>query len=200
MTSTIQHQLNEEWDKLHPLIQQRFVDEPKCGESKTYEGVMHTIRRSFMGCVFAHLTKIIGNPLTPHEGTNVPMQVRLYKCEKTNGVCWERTYHYPNKAPYVVTSTKRESADGKMMECVGGGFGMLLHVYEQDTNLHFASYRYFWNPFGIRIPLPHCLTPGKTHVVHADLGDGDFRFTITMQHKNLGETFYQDGIFRVQGE
>jgi hypothetical protein len=200
MPSTIQHQLGKAWNALHPNIQQRFATEPKQGEKRIYEGTMHTIARSKMGWLFAHLTKIIGNPLTPFAGKDIPMEVALYQDTNKGGVCWQRTYYYPNKAPYVVTSVKRQSNDGHMMECVGGGFGMLLNVYEQDTNLHFESYRYFCAFFGIRIPLPHCLTPGKTHVIHADLGGGEFRFTITMTHTHLGETFYQDGVFKQQGE
>ncbi len=200
MASTIKNQLKEDWSKLNPNIQERFASEPELGENIIYEGVMQTIRCSKMGGLFAHFTRIIGNPLTPYEGKDIPMEVELFKKPNKSGVYWQRTYHYPNKKPYVVTSVKRESYNGKMMECVGGGFGMLLKVYEQDSNLHFESYRYFWKFIGMRIPLPHCITTGKTHVIHTDLGNGDFRFTISMVHKQLGETFYQDGIFRRKGE
>lgn len=47
-----------------------------------------------------------------------------------------------------------------------------------------------------QIPLPHWLSPGETHVSHTDLGGGFFRFTISMDHRQLGRTFYQTGIFR----
>jgi hypothetical protein len=48
------------------------------------------------------------------------------------------------------------------------------------------------------LPLPHWLSPGKTHVIHQDLGGGAFRFTISMDHHILGQTFYQTGVFREQ--
>lgn len=83
-----------------------------------------------------------------------------------------------------------------MLECVGGGFGMKLAVTARDGELHFESYRYFWSAFGVTVPLPHWLAPGRTHVIHKDLGGGDFQFTISMVHKQLGETFYQQGVFR----
>lgn len=200
MSSTIKNQLNEGWNKLNPNIQERFANEPELGEKLVYEGVMQIIRCSKMGSLFAHLTRIIGNPLTPYEGINIPMEVELFKKPAKSGVYWRRIYHYPNKKPYIVTSVKKESCNGEMMECVGGGFGMLLKVYEQDSSLHFESYRYFWKFLFLRIPLPHFISTGKTHVVHSDLGNGDFRFTISMTHKYLGETFYQDGIFRRMGE
>lgn len=197
--NTLRHQLGTAWDKLHPHIQERFAQEPLLGEEIVYEGVMTEIRRSFMGWLFAVFTSVIGNPLTPYAGKNVPMEVALFKRPDRSGVFWQRTYFYPGKAPYKVTSAKRESKAGEMLECVGGGFGMKLKVYEQEGSLHFRSYRYFWNFMKFMIPLPHWLTPGETHVVHTDLGGGDFMFTISMIHKNLGETFYQQGVFRRKG-
>jgi hypothetical protein len=193
--STIRRQLKESWHQLHPPIQERFEHEPKIGESVIYVGMMQKVQRSRMGWLFAQLTRVIGNPLTPHSGTDIAMVVKLYKQPGKTGVFWQRTYFYPDKKPYTVTSVKRESAQGEMMECVGGGFGMLLHVYVQNANLHFESYRYFCQCLGMRIPLPHWLSPGRTHVIHEELGGGQFRFTITMDHAQLGRTFYQEGIF-----
>jgi len=200
MASTIKNQLKESWEKLNPNIQERFAKEPNPEEKIIYKGIMQIIRCSKAGCLFAHFTRIIGNPLTPYNGKDISMDVELFKKTNEKGVYWQRTYHYPNKRPYIVTSVKKESDDGEMMECVGGGFGMYLKVYEQNSNLHFMSYSYFWRIFGIHISLPDIITPGKTHVIHTDLGNGDFRFTISMKHKFLGETFYQDGIFRKKEE
>ncbi|MBN67210.1 MAG: hypothetical protein CMM94_06570 [Rickettsiales bacterium] len=139
---------------------------------------------------------MIGNPLTPHTGNFVKMDVILHKRPGKAGVYWRRTYYYPDRAPYSVTSVKRTSASGEMLECVGAGFGMILRVYEQDAMLHFKSERYFWQLGRLRVPLPHWLSPGQTHVVHEDVGEGRFRFTINMQHKWLGRTFYQTGLFK----
>ena len=124
------------------------------------------------------------------------MDVLLYRKTGLAGVYWQRTYYYEGRAPYSVTSVKRSDAKGRMTECVGAGFGMVLDVTAQDKNLHFRSTRYFWQLGRLYIPLPHILTPGEMHVVHEDLGNGYFRFTITMIHKYLGRTFYQTGIFK----
>ncbi len=194
--NTLKSQLGDGWCKLHPNIQSRFEHEPDLGKTITYEGSMHIMRRSFMGWLFATLTKIIGNPLSPYQGVDVPMEVMLFKKPNKQGVFWQRTYFIPNKTPYVVTSSKQESKAGEMLECLGGGFGMKLNVYEKNQELHFKSYRYFWQALKFKIPIPHWLTPGQTHVIHEDLGNGNFSFTIDMTHKQLGETFYQQGIFR----
>jgi hypothetical protein len=198
--NTLKSQLGDQWYKLHPNIQQRFGREPVLGQATIYEGSMQIMRRSFMGWLFACLTRVIGNPLSSYQGTNVPMEVALFKKPNREGVYWQRSYFIPNKKPYVVVSSKQESKAGEMQECVGGGFGMKLNVYAEGQNLHFKSYQYFWKVLKYRINVPHWLTPGQTHVIHKDLGDGRFTYTISMTHRILGETFYQHGTFRCKGD
>jgi hypothetical protein len=95
-----------------------------------------------------------------------------------------------------VRSEKRMLAHGELLECVGGGFGMRLTVFEAEGALHFKSRGYFWRLGAWLVPLPALLTPGVAHVVHQDLGDGNFRFVMTIRHALLGTLFYQDGVFR----
>lgn len=192
--NALKHQLGATWARLRPGIQTRFAREPAAGEVFVYSGNMHIIRRSRAGWLFAQLTRVIGNPLTPYAGENVPMQVRLYA--KDGGVCWERFYQYPQRAPVLVSSVKRESAQGEMLEVVGGGFGMKLQVFTEDGQLYFRSYQYFCTFLFWQIPLPHLLTPGRTDVAHLDHGDGNFTFRLAINHPWLGETFFQEGVFR----
>lgn len=194
--STIQKQLGENYRELHRNVQERFAKDPDAGEHIFYRGAMERIECSKAGWVFAHLTRLIGNPLTPYTGNFVKMDVILHKRPGKDGVYWRRTYYYPDRAPYTVTSVKREGPAGEMLECVGGGFGMILDVYAEDEMLHFKSKRYFWQLGPLRLLLPHWLSPGATHVVHEDLGEDRFRFTISMDHHWLGRTFYQTGVFK----
>jgi len=192
--STIKKLLGDDWQLLHPNIQQRFATETT--KSICYRGTMEKVECSFFGKLFAQFTRLIANPLTPYEGKNIPMDVILHRKEGLAGVYWQRTYYYPNRTPYQVTSVKRADHFGNLTECVGAGFGMVLNVSTQNGNLHFRSTRYFWEIGKFRIPLPHILTPGETLVMHEDLGNGFFRFTISMNHIWLGTTFYQTGIFK----
>ena len=93
-----------------------------------------------------------------------------------------------------------DPAGGRLLELVGGGFGMLLDVFERDRALHFVSTRYFWQFGGFRLYLPALFSPGVAHVTHADIGAGHFRFTITITHDLLGRMFHQDGVFTESGE
>lgn len=73
---------------------------------------------------------------------------------------------------------------------------MALDVYARDGVLHFVSTRYYFELGSLRIKLPGWLPPGITHVEHIDLGDGTFRFTMSVRHRWLGQVFWQSGRFR----
>jgi hypothetical protein len=77
---------------------------------------------------------------------------------------------------------------------------MPLSVYQQRGVLHFVSKGYYFELAAIKIPLPSWLSPGTTHVEHADESNGWFRFTMTVAHPLFGEVFYQTGRFRAAGD
>jgi hypothetical protein len=192
--TTLQKVLGSDWHRLHPAIRERFDHEPEPGQPIDYIGAMETVEASFVGRLFARLTQLIGGPLAVHTGRDVPMRVTLVK-RADGGVDWRRLYHFPGRRPALVTSAKRADAKGRLCEYVGGGFGMRLNVFAQHGTLHFVSDTYFWEVMGRQIALPGWLSPGQAHVSHEDLGGGDFRFTLVMDHVWLGRTFYQTGVF-----
>jgi hypothetical protein len=192
--NTIKWSLGKSWHRLHPNVQKRFNRLPTEDRPIHYEGIMEEVSCSKAGQLFAFLTKVIGNPLSPYQGQHIKMKVSLTSTANKPGVNWKRTYYFPGKDPFSVTSTKKDDR-GRMMEMVGGGFGMFLDVYAEHGELHFKSSRYFLKFMRWYMPLPHWLSPGETHVIHQDLGEGNFRFTITMDHPVLKRTFYQTGIF-----
>jgi hypothetical protein len=109
------------------------------------------------------------------------------------------------------------SPNGTLIEELPAGLRMPLSVYQRRGVLHFVSTGYYFEfrlglvaavlrPLGsvlaslgahkIKIPLPCWLSPGTTHVEHADESQGWFRFTMTVTHPLFGEVFYQTGRFR----
>ena len=85
--------------------------------------------------------------------------------------------------------------ESRLLERVGGGFGMVLKVFERERALHMVSQAYFLEWRGRRLYLPTLLTPGTAHVIHSDEGGGRFRFRLTIAHPLLGCLFSQDGRF-----
>ena len=137
------------WRRLTPSIRQRFIKTCDHVSHHLYKGVMTHVESSRAGWLLAQFCRLFGTPLAPHRGKQVPMEVTVYPDEKGRGVIWARKYLYPDHRPVTVRSAKILDHGEKLMECVGGGFGMLLEVYEENRALHFKSTRYFWEILGV---------------------------------------------------
>ena len=191
------------WSRLPPAVQRRFAP----GHAAVvYAGCMD-LRCSAIGRVYAALARLLGGPLTGLQALGVPSLVRVGS-NAQGGVVWERCLQLgPTSAGggrggrvCRVRSTKEIGPDGRLMERTDGGLSMSLEVFEDRGRLVFTSRRYWlvlargqgrcW-----RIPVPALLSPGRCRVEHADLGDGQFRYSLSMVHPIWGETFHQTGVF-----
>jgi hypothetical protein len=196
---SFRHLLGElAWRRLAPAVRARFAVKPAPGAEIQYVGAMRVVRCSRLGWVVARLCRLVGTPIAPHGGTDVPVGVTLRLAADGHGIVWERLYRFPGHAPVRCLSVKRATADG-LIECVGRGVGMWLALAVEDGALHFRSTGYFWRCGHMVLRLPLCLTPGAMHVAHTDLGGGRFRFQIDVRHPLFGETFHQDGVFTREG-
>lgn len=185
-----------DWWRLPPVIRDRFERLSAQRGETLYRGVMQVVRCNWAGMLLAQLSRVIGTPLAPYRGRNIAAEVAVYPDPNRTGKVWDRRYSFPGRARISVKSTKVLEEGTRLLEVVGANFGMELRVFEENRAIHFVSKRYFWDGLGHRFHLPDLLTPGRAHVSHADLGDGEFRFRITMTHPVLGETFFQEGNFR----
>jgi hypothetical protein len=190
------------WQRLPRAVRARF-GEPALAVD--YVGEFEIVRASILGRFLARLCILMGTPVVPRTGLNVPAVVRVGPTER--GVVWKREYRWPDKSTCLVRSTKVIEPDGTLVEELPARLCMPLDVYEQSGGLHFVSRGYYFclgtlrNGRRIRIPLPTWLSPGTTHVEHLDEAGvgGWFRFTMTVTHPVFGELFYQTGRFRAAG-
>lgn len=179
------------WARLPVAVQHRFA---VVHADVTYEGHMD-LRCSMVGHIYAALARVLGGPLTHLNTCAVPTTVRVSD-NGHGGVVWERCFHTDAEGQdRVVRSTKEIGADGGLLERTDGGLSMSLDVFEEEGALVFRSRR-FWLVWGrLRMGVPALLTPGTCRVVHTDLGEGLFRFALSMVHPLWGETFHQSGVF-----
>lgn len=185
------------WACLPAPIRRRFAAAHRAAPV-VYAGRMR-YRRSAVGLLFALAARLCGGPLPLRQADDCPTDVAVYG-DGRGGVVWARSIHFdPAAPPHRVISTKRmasRQADiGRLLECVRGGFGMVLDVAERDGALVFESRRYFLDLGPVALPIPHLLTPGRCTVTHSDAGAGRFRFTLVMRHPFWGTTFHQTGLF-----
>lgn len=174
------------WARLPAAVQRRFA----AGHAPaTYRGRMD-MRCSPLGLVLASLVKPLRSPLAAANARGVPTTV----CVRAEGagVIWER--HFDGGVGRVC-STKELDRAGRLQERTRGGLGMALDIFEHDGALVFQSRRYFLDLGPLRLAMPRLLSPGTCRVEHRDLGDGLFRFTLSMTHPVWGETFHQTGVF-----
>jgi hypothetical protein len=115
---------------------------------------------------------------------------------KDGGMSWTRAYRGPFGLTFEVRSIKRPSQDGRLLECCAGGWTMLLDLSVDDGALVFRSREFFWRAGPVSLPIPLWLTPGAAEVRHTNLGQGQFRFTLSFDHPWIGRTVFQDGVFR----
>jgi hypothetical protein len=174
------------WARLPAAVQRRFA----AGHAEAiYRGLMD-LRCSRLGRVLAWLVKPLRSPLAAANVRGLPTTVRVRAVGA--GVVWERCFE--DGVGHVV-STKELDRHGRLQERTRGGLGMALAVFEQDGALVFESQRYFLDLGPWRVAMPSLLSPGTCRVEHRDLGQGLFRFTLSMRHPLWGETFHQTGVF-----
>ena len=185
------------WARLPAAVQARFA------ESATpvdYVGTFEIVRASPTGWLIAQLCRLLGTFVVPWVGERMAAVVRVETVAA--GVAWHREYRRADGARCTVSSTKAVAADGSLVERLPAGLCMPLDVYERDGHLHFVSRGYYFDlgPQLGKLVLPRWLSPGTTHVTHADEGAGWFRFTMIVQHAWLGELYFQTGRFRAVGD
>jgi hypothetical protein len=177
------------WAGLPAAVRARFAEH---AEATDYHGTFEMVRASRLGRIFAQLGRLIGTPVVPWVGANMPAVVHVVP--NTRGVTWLREYRHASGARCVVRSTK-VIAGNEMTERLPARLCMPLDVYAAAGVLHFVSRGYFFDLGWLRVPLPSWLSPGVTHVEHIDEGGGSFRFTMTVRHPFFGEVYFQTGRF-----
>jgi hypothetical protein len=179
------------WARLPAAVRRRFG----AGHDDVVYAGRITLRRSPAGRVFALLARVLGGPLAGAAGESLPALVRVH-ADGRGGMCWERAFDAGGAGgPQVVRSTKETGPGGELVERTGGGLGMVLAAFEEHGALVFESRRFVLVLGRLRLPVPALLAPGTCRVVHADLGDGRFRFELDMRHPLWGHTFHQSGVF-----
>ncbi len=189
--------LGSEWQRLHPDIQTRFDKNPLPGKPLRYRGELSELSCSRLGRVLGYLTMpMIDGALMPYNDANFPVDIEVYSKENCASIFKQRIYRLNGRKAVQFTSYMSESSKGEVLEYVGMGLGMKLVLDVRDGNLHFESDGYFWELFGVRIPLPALLTPGKTFLCHRNNSPEQFDIRIEIRHPLFGTTYTQAGVFR----
>ena len=187
-------QLGDDWRRLSPHIQSRFEHDPPVGTIVRYRGIMQEIRCSRIGKLLARFVQHTG-ALMPYEGREVPVDIEVWTRPNEPDVFKRRIYHLLGRKPFEFRSRMRLENNDKLVEYVGGGFGMFITVSVKETHLQFTDDGYFFQIGAIRLPVPRVLSPGAVYLLHEDLGPAAFRITIDIRHPWFGALYFQRGTF-----
>lgn len=184
-----------DWQALPLPVRQRFSKRVGPGDSVVYVGEITEMRMSRAGWWLAQIARFAGAPLPVSVETGVPAVVTVTEDAAAGGQVWTRLYASRHGFPQVINSAKRFQGATGLEEHVGAGIGMSLRVGVRDGAIVFESDAYFASFAGLRLTLPRWLTPGDLEVMHAELGQGRFAFSLRIVHPLLGELLYQRGVF-----
>lgn len=189
--------LGSAWGGLHPDIQARFDKNPLPGKPLHYRGRLSELTCSRLGRLLGYLTMpLIKGALMPYNDADFPVDIQVYSKPNCASIFKQRIYRLNVRKPVMFTSFMAESSKGEVLEYVGMGLGMKLVLDVREGNLHFESDGYFWEVFGVRIPLPGLITPGKTFLCHRNNHANQFDIRIEIRHALFGTMFTQVGVFR----
>jgi Domain of unknown function (DUF4166) len=124
------------------------------------------------------------------------MIVAVAEDAASGGQVWTRICAKACGFPQVIHSAKRFAGPTGLEEYVGLGISMSLRLFVDGEALVFRSAGYFLSIGALRLRLPDRLTPGALTVTHADLGGGNFRFTLEAVHPRFGLLVRQSAVFR----
>ncbi|SHG47588.1 DUF4166 domain-containing protein [Massilia sp. CF038] len=188
--------LGPEWSKLHLDIQHRFAKNPSPGKPLMYTGMLDELSCSRFGQLLGYVTRpMIKGALMPYNDADFPVDIEVYSKPDDPAIYKQRIYRLHGRKPVMFTSFMRESSRGEVLEYVGMGLGMKLLLSVRGGDLYFESDGYFWEVFGVRIPLPIWFTPGKTYLCHRNNHASQFDIRIEIVHPLFGKSFTQTGVF-----
>ena len=184
-----------DWANLPAPVRRRFSKRLAGGASVVYRGVVTGTRMNRLGYALAQLARLIGGPLPTSRDSGLPAVVTVTGDMETQGQHWTRLYVRQSGFPQVIHSSKRFAGPTGLEEYVGAGIGMALRIEVLPGALVFRSAGYFVQLFGKRLRLPAWLTPGALTVMHRELGEGRFLFTLSVVHPRFGELIAQSALF-----
>ncbi|MEM7780369.1 MAG: DUF4166 domain-containing protein [Pseudomonadota bacterium] len=188
------------WDALPAPVRKRFGKRLSAGQSANYVGHVNECRMSLSGRILAQACRLIGAPLPLERDGGVAAMVSVTEDGKSGGQVWTRMYARKRGFPQVIHSAKRFAGPTGLEEYLGRGIGIALNVSAVPGGIRFSSDHYCIAIGPMRLRLPALIAPGQLHIDHIERGDGEFTFTLSLNHALLGEVIHQECRFCDQAE
>ena len=187
---------DDAWGRLPVAVWRRFSKRLADGKTVVYVGEIEESFHSRAGWWLTQLARLVGGPLPTGTETRVPIIVTVTEDVASGGQVWTRICARSDGFPQVIHSAKRFAGPTGLEEYIGCGVSMALRLAGGHEALLFHSAGFFISIGRYRLALPERFSPGALTVSHADLGGGNFRFTLELVHPRHGVLLRQAAIFR----
>ncbi len=194
---------DEQWKRLPPPVRNRFGRRVGIGDALIYRGHVEYNHVNRWGRALNALLKFVGAPL-PLDTQNAGAAAIVTVTEAPDGSqIWMRQYaRQDTKRPFpqVIQSAKRFAGPTGIEEHIGGGIGMTLMPGVEGAELVFRAQDIFWDIPApgkpLRLTLPRWLGPSVLRAGHEETAEGEFAFTLRLEHEWFGKMLDQRVWFR----
>lgn len=194
---------DEQWKRLPLPVRNRFGRRVGIGDALIYRGHVEFNRVNRWGRLLNRALRLVGAPL-PLDTQNAGAAAIVTVTEAPDGSqVWMRQYARQNTKrafPQVIQSAKHFTGATGIEEHIGGGIGMSLMPMVEGIELVFRAQDIFWDIPGpwkkLRLTLPRWLGPSVLRAGHEEIGQGEFAFTLKLEHKWFGKLVDQRVRFR----
>lgn len=193
----------EQWKRLPLPVRNRFGRRVGIGDALIYRGHVEYNHVNRWGRALNYALKFVGAPL-PLDTQNAGAAAIVTVTEAPDGSqVWMRQYaRQDTKRPFpqVIQSAKHFTGATGIEEHIGRGIGMSLVPMVEGVELVFRAQDIFWDIPGpwkkLRLTLPRWLGPSVLRAGHEEIGNGEFAFTLKLEHKWFGKLVDQRVRFR----
>jgi len=188
-----------DWGRLPPPVRRRFGRRVAIGDAVVYRGHVEFNRVNRWGRIINAALRVVGAPLPLDTQNNGAAAIVTVTEAPDESQVWMRQYARQNtkrRFPQVIQSAKHFTGATGIEEHIGAGIGMSLNPLVEGRELVFRAQDIFWDIGPLRLTLPKWLGPKTLRAGHEELGNGEFVFTLLLEHKWFGKMVDQRVRFR----
>ena len=180
------------WDDMPPLMRRRYAVRPDSDDRVRVEGTLD-VQISPLIRLMSRLT----GALLAHSGKDVPVSVEFRSGRGSHAFHFDRTFHFPGKAPVKFHSRMEPLGGDELVEFVFLGIGWRVAFSWDGTKVILDHRGYIWRILGVRIPVPLELVIGRGYAEELPLSHDSFSMWTHAVSPIFGKTFGYAGNFTV---
>lgn len=186
------------WDTLPPVMRKHYANRPYTNDCVTLEGALDVMCAGPIKALWWLF--ILMNSVPPFNESTVPTTVNFRSDRNTQGVHFNRVFHFKNRKPYGFRSYVLQIRGDDVMESSGFGIGWRMRYVWEDGKVVLKHHGYAMKVLSHYIPLPLEALLGRGYAEEIPVDDDTFDMCMNLTHPRWGKIYEYKGRFRVTKE